>query len=120
MLNVQGNNGFEVLRLANEKMDKIPEDAQFQLNCSLPDIIKGKDGTVVMMKDARETLEMIHKSDGATVQYQRARGRMPGPHRLKEVLWRVMDQTCKIQAQHMKLNSEASTYIIPGLHCLDH
>ena len=55
IVSVENQNGFEVFRIINAEMDAIPENAKFQLDISLSDVVKDREGKVVVCKSVKDT-----------------------------------------------------------------
>ena len=73
---VQDKNGFEVLRIINDEMDRVPLNARFQCNLKLDQEICTGD-KIVRMKDIKASCAMAAKLEAACVQYRRSVGAAP-------------------------------------------
>ena len=95
--NIQDQNGFELIRLINDHMDRIPENAPFHMGIHLQDAIRHKDGALKKCKSIVETSKMVYELDTQAIEYRKLVGEKPDGSRLKELLWQVIDPDTKVE-----------------------
>ena len=108
--NIQDQNGFELIRLINDHMDRIPENAQFHMGIQLQDAIRHKDGALKKCKSIVETSKMVYELDTQAIEYRKLVGEKPDGSRLKELLWQVIDPDTKVEAKRKSLDLPGVTY----------
>lgn len=69
--NIQDQNGFELLRLISDHMDRIPEKAAFHFGIVLQDTIMSKDGGLQKCKTFVETSRIVHELETAAIDTRR-------------------------------------------------
>ena len=72
--NVTEQNGFEVIRLINDKMDRIPRNAKFHMNFELGDFICNKDSSLKKSKDMIATSVFVHLFNAECTRYKKMVG----------------------------------------------
>ena len=87
---VRGKNGFEVLRIVNKVMDRVPENATFQADLQLGQAIT-KDGKISRCTTIKDTVNMAALLEAACTNYRRNTATEPEQKRLKELIWQVLD-----------------------------
>ena len=66
--NVADHNGWEVLRVIIEFMDKPPDNAKFQMDMKLNQLIQDKEGKSIICKNVKDVMKIIQTIENATVQ----------------------------------------------------
>ena len=72
--NVTEQNGFEVIRLINDKMDRIPRNAKFHMNFELGDFLRNKDGSLKKSKDVVASSDFVHLFNAEFTRYKKMVG----------------------------------------------
>ena len=99
IVRVQDHKGFGRMRLINDHMDRIPDNAQFHSDIKLEDVIGTKDGTHKIAKSMVEASKLVYNPDMEAISYKKkAVGVRPSSTRLKEALWQVLDPETKVEA----------------------
>ena len=89
-IHVNDKNGFVGFRIMNDELDKIPDNAKFQANILLGNVVL-TNGRVERTKDVKATCAMAAKLEGASSTYRRQVGVDPSEDRLKELAWQILD-----------------------------
>ena len=84
--NVLGHNGWEVVRLVQEKADKPPENAAFKMGLVMNKMVMDKEGNQSVCNHLKDTVSYIKSFDNAIVQHQRNAGEKPDMKYLKMLL----------------------------------
>ena len=84
---IDGNNGFEVYRVICRHVDKVPDNMRLHLDVNLMKMIE-EQSSIKNLKDTYLFRVKLTKKAG---EYDRAIGRKPDSHKLKEILWTVAD-----------------------------
>ena len=71
---VTEQNGFEVIRLINDTMDRIPRNAKFHMNFELGEFIRNKDGSLKKSKDIIATSGFVHLFNAECSRYKKMVG----------------------------------------------
>ena len=82
--NVTEQNGFEVIRLIDDQMDRIPRNAKFHMNFELGDFIRNKDGLLKKSKDIIATSDFAHNFNAECTRYKKMVGESPPEERRME------------------------------------
>ena len=72
--NVTEQNGFEIIRLINDKMDRIPRNATFHMNLELGGLIRNRDGSLKKSKDIIATSDFVHLFNAECTCYKKMVG----------------------------------------------
>ena len=81
---------FDVLRIMNDELNKIPDNAKSQVNVLLGNAV-WTNGRTQRMKDIKVTCGMAGRLDAVCIGVRRQVGYDPSKERLTELVWQILD-----------------------------
>ena len=105
---VADHNGWQVLRVIIEFLDKPPDNAKFQMDMKLNQLIQDKEGKSIICKTVRDVMNMIQTSEKATVQYRRSVGSSSDQGQLKMLVWTLRDPDTKLELTRDRMDQPHS------------
>ena len=85
-------------------MDKPPDNAKFQMDMKLNQLIQDNVGKSVLCNNVRGELKMVQTIENAIIQYRRSVGSSSDQGQLKMLVWMVLDLETNLELAHDRMD----------------